>query len=282
MARHYQAYREKISLRAFCRLTGYPRWRLRYYLASEHKRQERQKLKEQEHKLVKETALKHKTFGYRGIYKEVNKLYKLGREKVRKHMRRLDLHKALPKKKRKPAPAVSSVCDLPAGRRLQIDATRFELSDGIAWKYVVEDVASRACLALHTVRRLSKEAAATALLKAQTTLAQLDITETLVIQSDGGTDFTSQYFQDTCSSLAASWHRCRVNEKGGMGILERLNRTLKWDFIFWHLPETFDELGQLDNPFQNWYNQERIHSSINYLTPWQRLLQDARLSSPLG
>lgn len=282
MTKHYEHYQEKISLRAFCRLTGYPRWRLRYYLANELKRQERQRRVNQEQQLIKETALKHKTFGYRGIYHEINKAYSLGREKVRKHMKLLGLQKALPKKKRKAAPKVSRVCDLPAGRKLQIDATRFELSDGIAWKYVVEDVASRACLALHTVKRLSKEAAATALLKAKLKLDQLGINENLIIQSDGGTDFSSQYFQDCCLSLAASWHRCRVSEKGGMGILERLNRTLKWDFVYWHQPDSLEELRTLDQDFEYWYNQERMHSSINYQTPWQKLLLDARLSKALG
>ena len=197
-------------------------------------------------------------------------------------MKLLALQKERPKKQRKSATVVSRICDLPSGRKLQIDATRFELAQGIAWKYVVEDVSSRACLALHTVKRLSKEAAATALVKAKLKLDQLGLKENLVIQSDGGTDFTSQYFQAACSSLEASWHRCRVNEKGGMGILERLNRTLKWDFIFWYQPNTLEELRQLDQDFENWYNQERIHSSINYLTPWQKLLQDARLSTALG
>jgi len=67
-----------------------------------------------------------------------------------------------------------------------------------------------------------------------------------------------------------------------MGILERLNRTLKWDFVFWEAPETLAELQTLDAPFVNWYNQERIHSAIGYETPWQKLTADARLSTPVG
>lgn len=278
----YEQYQQKISLRGLCKVTGFPRWRLRYYLATESQRQQCFERVKKERQQVKKVALKHKTYGYRGVYIELNKLVKLGREKVRGCMAELGLKQERPKRKRKAAPAFSKVCELPKGRKVQIDATRFELADGIAWKYVVEDVASRACLALHTVRQLSQEAAAAALVAAKRTLEKLGIAEALVVQSDAGSDFTSAHFQTTCDSLGASWHRCRINEKGGMGILERLNRTIKWDFVFWEEPETLAELQALDDPFTNWYNQERIHSTIGYATPWQKLLADATLSLPVG
>jgi len=59
------------------------------------------------------------------------------------------------------------------------------------------------------------------------TLRRQGVTQNLVIQSDGGSDFTSNIFQTTCSSLG-QWIRAKVNQKGGMGILERLNRTFKF------------------------------------------------------
>ncbi|MCA9840365.1 MAG: hypothetical protein KC422_25875 [Trueperaceae bacterium] len=207
MAEIYAHYRNDISLRGLCKLTNFPRWRLRYYLVTEPKRQEKKNILAQEEQWVKEVALKHKTYGYRGVYVELNKLYKLGRERVRLHMAQLGLGKQLPKHKRKSAPEFSNLADLPAGRKVQIDATRFELRDGIAWKYVVQDVSSRACLALETVRQVSKEAAASALLAGKNSLEKLGITETLVVQSNAGSDFTSAHFQSVCKSLGASWHR---------------------------------------------------------------------------
>ena len=282
MADIYEQYQDKISLRGLCKLTGFPRSRLRYYLITGDKRQKQHTRLEQEQQQVKSVALKHRTYGYRGVYVELNKVFRLGREKVRCYMAALDLKKERPKRKRRPSPEFLSVCDLPAGRKLQIDATRFDLEVGIAWKYVVQDVASRACLAVQTVRRLSQEAAASALLAAKHKLASLGITETLVVQSDAGSDFTSAHFQSVCDSLGASWHRSRINEKGGMGILERLNRTLKWDFVFWHEPETLTELSNLDHDFLDWYNHQRIHSSIGYVTPGHKLKVDAKLSLPVG
>lgn len=278
----YARYRQRISLRGFCRLTRVSRSRLRYWFANGPRREARRQRHEQERREVKATALVHKTYGYRGVYRELNKRVELGRDKVRRYLAELGLKKHLPKSRRKPTVALSSVRALPPGRRVQIDATRFALSDGVAWKYVVLDACSRACLAMRTVRALSKEAAATALQAARRVLDELGLGEPLVVQSDAGSDFTSAYFQDTCTALGGSWHRCRVNEKGGMGILERANRTLKWDFVFWQEPATIDELTALDTEFRRWYNCERIHSAIGYQTPWHKLQQDATLSLALG
>ena len=132
MADIHDQYKTKISLRGLCKLTGFPRWRLRYHLLTAQKRQEKRQDLEKERQQVKEIALKHATYGYRGVYIEVNKLYQLGREKVRHHMAALGLKKQRPKRKRKAAPEYSKVCELPDGRKVQIDATRFELADGIA------------------------------------------------------------------------------------------------------------------------------------------------------
>ena len=67
-----------------------------------------------------------------------------------------------------------------------------------------------------------------------------------------------------------------------MGILERANRTLKWDFVFWQESTTIAELTALDADFEHWYNHERMHSAIGYCTPWQKLQEDATLALALG
>jgi putative transposase len=100
------------------------------------------------------------------------------------------------------------------------------------------------------------------------------ITESLVMQSDAGSDCTSTYCQDYCQSLG-KWSRCRVNQVGGMGILERLNRTFKYDFVFRYGVEVLDDLKRLGPQFQQWYNQERLPSALGYKVPWQQLVADA-------
>lgn len=124
MAEVYRMFQDRLSLRGFCRIAGLPRWRLRYHLNSGKPQELQQARADQERKWVQEVALRHKTYGYRGIYLELNKLYSLGREKVRGYMAELGFKKIVPKRKRKPAPELSSICDLPQGRKVQIDATR--------------------------------------------------------------------------------------------------------------------------------------------------------------
>ncbi|HRD68110.1 MAG TPA: hypothetical protein PKY50_18395 [Candidatus Competibacter sp.] len=41
------------------------------------------------------------------------------------------------------------------------------------------------------------------------------------------------------------WVRCRVAQVGGMGILERLNRTFKREFVFRHEVNTLADLKAL-------------------------------------
>ena len=70
----------------------------------------------------------------------------------------------------------------------------------------------------------------------------------------------------------------RLTLGDGMGILERLNKTFKHDFAFRHEPETLSELRDLVPRFKQWYNQTRIHSSVGYTTPWQKLQEQATLA----
>ena len=277
IAEVYEQYQEHISLRGFCRLADVARHRLRYYLETEKRRQERIRVESEEQEKVKEVVLENPTYGYRRVYIELNKKVSLGKERVRHLMVLLGLKRETPRKKRRESPEVIPTCDLPAGRKVQIDATRLSLGDGIGWVYIVQDVASRACLAAKAVRSLSKEGAAEALQEAQRCLSAFGISERLVVQSDAGSDFTSGHFQALCERFG-TWVRSKINQIGGMGILERLNRTFKHDFVFWHEVDNLADLKGIVPKFRRWYNQERIHSSLGYKTPWQVLHEQAKLA----
>ena len=60
--------------------------------------------------------------------------------------------------------------------------------------------------------------------------------------SDGGSDFTSHDFKAACEQ-EGTWIRAKVSQHGGMGILERVNRTLKYEFIFHREPTSKAELS---------------------------------------
>jgi len=64
-----------------------------------------------------------------------------------------------------------------------------------------------------------------------------------------------------------------------MGILERLNRTFKYDYLFRLEINSFQDLVDSLQGFRSWYNNIRLHSSLKYQTPWSVFLQDAILSN---
>ena len=273
----YAQVHTKVSLRGFTRVVGVPYWRLRDYRRAATRRQQREQGQQAFQHVVHQAALEQPTYGYRRLYYVLKARGRgIGRERVRQLLAMLGLaHERLPKKRRA-TPAVTAMAELPPGRRVQIDATRLALSDGVTWVYVVEDAASRACLAVSVGRGLSQERAAQALLEGHRVLQQRGLTTALVVQSDGGSEFTSAHFQRCCQAIGA-WVRSRVNQVGGMGLVERLNRTFKYDVVFRHEVATSFELKALVSRFRDWYNQERLHSSLGYQTPWQRLLADATI-----
>jgi putative transposase len=257
------------------RVVGMPYWRLRDYQRATTRRQQREQGHQAFQRVVRQAALEQPTYGYRRLYHMLKaRGGGIGRERVRRLLARLGLAHERLQKKRRATSAVTAMAILPPGRPVQIDATRLTLGDGVTWVYVVEDVASRTCLAVSVGRRLSQERAAQALQEGHRALQQRGITTALVIQSDGGSEFTSAHFQRCCQAMG-QWVRCRVNQVGGMGVVERLNRTFKYDFVFRHEVTTSLELKALAPRFQDWYNQERLHSSLGYQTPWQRFLADA-------
>lgn len=276
LAKDYQK-RKGMSLRVFAKAAGVGYWQLRDYLKSQPQRQAKAKTEKQLKAQIKRLALKHPTYGYRRIHQEVlKKGWGTGEHKVRKILAELDLTVKPKAKPRRELPEPIPAAELPEGRRVQMDATQVVYGQHKAWFYLVEDTTSRALLNIKPVKQLCKLAAATTLKEAEQTLRQQGITDPLVIQTDGGSDFTSEHFQDTCKELG-SWHRSSIKQTQGMAILERLNKTFKYDFLFRQECDAFEHLLPLGKTFKRWYNLDRIHSAIDYLTPWQKLQQDVRL-----
>ena len=274
LARLYRCYRARISLKGFMRLVGQPYWRLRDYLCAEAARSQRGEVGSRAATAVAEVAGAEPTYGYRRVYQALRQQhFPVGRERVRQLMGELGLQPPPPMKNPRPAHPVVAEVDWPQGRQLQIDATRFRLDDGVAWVYLVEDVKTRQCVAASAAATLSQECAADTLWAGHQRLTDLGLTGSRLIQSDAGSDFTSGHFQQVCRSIG-QWVRCRVAQVGGMGILERLNRTFKHEFVFRQEVNTLTDLAALLSPFQRWYNEQRLHSRLGYRTPAAILAQE--------
>ncbi|WP_189644202.1 integrase core domain-containing protein, partial [Deinococcus piscis] len=217
---------------------------------------------------VRLRALEEPLSGYRLIYQALQDVLRPapGLHTVRRCMVELKVQRPVPRKKRRPAVNPTPVVLWPAGRRIQIDATRLRLPDGICWAYLVLDVESRALLHIEVVRQLSASSAVTALQRGVHVLHHLGIHDPLLVMTDGGSDFTSGAFQAACQELG-NWVRAKVSQKGGMGILERLNRTFKYDGVFREELTDIAQLRAFSTKFRDWYNSGRRHSSLGYAYP---------------
>ena len=267
--------RPELSLRRFARYAGVPYWQLRDFEKAVDGRRCRQEQRNELSERVKEVALKHPTYGYRFLYQELrDRGESVGLHRVRELLGELGLNPPQPRKTRKPAADVVSPPDWPAGRRVQIDATRLSLIDGVCWVYHVLDVQSRVVLASKAVRSLSMQLAKEVLDEGVGVLRSLAIHSSVLVQSDGGSDFTGEVFQNACLRYGA-WVRCKVSQKGGMGVLERLNRTYKYAFAFRQDWSSLAEVQTALPDFHRWYNRERRHSALNYCTPWATLTEAA-------
>ena len=274
----YKQYQhEGVSLRTFAQAAGIAYWQVRDYLKRETQLKAQHKEEAKLQAQLKRLALKHPTYGYRYIYHEAcKKGLKAGIHKVRKTLAELDLSVKVKRKPRAKLPEATPAAKLPEGRRVQMDATQVVYGQEKAWFYLVKDISSRTCLSIKPVKHLCQFAAAGTLKQAGQVLRNQGITDPLVIQTDGGSDFTSEHFQQTCQELG-SWHRSRIKQTGGMAFLERLNKTFKYDFYFRRECDAFEQLQPLSKSFKHWYNHDRIHSAIGYLTPWQKLTENVRL-----
>ena len=145
------------------------------------------------------------------------------------------------------------------------------------WIYSVKDVESRVCLGLYPGLNLSGRTARQVLQAAIGLLVEYGVIkadEPVVIQTDGGSDFTSHEFQGYCREVGV-WIRSKVSQGGGMGILERMHRTFKYDYLFRHEVSTDHELRVVCEGYMQWYNTERPHSALGYRTPASLLVGSA-------
>ena len=264
----------ELSLRAFARLVDVAYWKLRDFIkqekAGKYRLQKKAKLKAQ----INEIALRHPTYGYSNIYFELrDQGIKVGLHKVRRILKELGLNP--PKAKRRRAkPKVTPVMNWPEGRRIQSDATNVKLAQGSAWVYIVQDVPSRACLAIKVVEALSMHKAKQTLEEAICCLRKQGITKNIVIQSDSGSDFTSNIFQVTCAKFG-QWIRSKVNQKGSYSelftivlvgeLLQQKNQGLWYSIVKSDYESLFPDLPELSRFYRSQRNFERIYADFALL-----------------
>ncbi|MDP8205238.1 MAG: integrase core domain-containing protein [Candidatus Electryonea clarkiae] len=103
-------------------------------------------------------------------------------------------------------------------------------------------------------------------------LAALDAFSTIAddikpeIQTDNGSCYISHEFKLVLSEEGVGHHRIYPYCPEENGLVERVNRTLG-EKIDEHEPSDFQEAKKEISNIIDWYNNERLHSSINFLIP---------------
>lgn len=89
------------------------------------------------------------------------------------------------------------------------------------------------------------------------------------IQVDGGSEFMAE-FEDYCEEMGIKLYVLPPRSPKMNCYVERANETYRYEFWnVYELPDTIDEVRKLHRKYERKYNCERMHQSLNYLTPME-------------
>jgi len=91
----------------------------------------------------------------------------------------------------------------------------------------------------------------------------------LVLGSDNGCQPTSRFFRDKCSTLNIEIRYTGYKHPKENGSIERFFRTLKEEHLWLNNYKTIDDYNAGLNAFKEFYNRERMHSSLDYKSPYE-------------
>lgn len=91
--------------------------------------------------------------------------------------------------------------------------------------------------------------------------------KTLVLRSDNGPQFISSLFEETCNNLKIEHERIPFKTPNKNAHIESFNNILEHECLACNEFETYAEGYKAVSEFIKFYNEVRIHSGINYLSP---------------
>ena len=141
------------------------------------------------------------------------------------------------------------------------DITYIRLRRGFVYLVAVMDWFSRYVLSWEISVTMERDFCLRALDKA------LDISSPDIFNTDQGSQFTSTDFTDRLKD-----HNIRISMDGRGRVfdnifIERLWRTIKYEEVYLHDYEDVKEAFSCLDRYLNFYDTDRLHSSLGYLTP---------------
>lgn len=92
-----------------------------------------------------------------------------------------------------------------------------------------------------------------------------------IINSDQGSQFTGDAWIKSLTHHHIQISMSGQGRSNDNAHIERLWRTLKYEYLYLRNPRTVVEYKQLLPRFVQWYNCERPHQALGYNTPYQML-----------
>ena len=254
-----------------------------YYHYKRHKG-DKEKQEEPLVKLIKKLFYKSRnTYGVRRMKKALmNAGEKVDREKIGRIMKENNL---IPKTTKKYKATTNSKHNFPIHPNLikglllykpnQVwvsDITYVKTEEGFLYLATVMDLYTKEIVGYAMSDRITKELVITALKLAN---VKFNPEEGIILHSDRGVQYASKKYQEL---LKDNKMICSMSRKGNPydnGAMESFNATIKKELIYPH--GTYQTRAQARKEIfeyiEVFYNKERIHSSINYETPYEFRLQ---------
>lgn len=210
-------------------------------------------------------------YGYRRVEKELkNNGYEIGKKKVIKLREELKIKTLYPKKKTtigrkedKKYPYLLLGLEINKPNLVwSIDITYIKVGGNYCYLAAIIDWYSRKILAYRVSNTMETDFCIEALDEAIKLYGKPE-----VFNSDQGSQFTSEKFT---SKLKENKIKISMDGKGRWAdnvIIERFFRTLKYENIFLKRYQNMIELKKGLKDFIYFYNNNRLHSSLNYQTP---------------
>jgi len=89
----------------------------------------------------------------------------------------------------------------------------------------------------------------------------------ITLHTDNGTEFKNKDAMTYLELQEVDWRSGPAYTPEAQGLVERLVKTLKEEWLIWKEPSDPIELQQSLEEFRSWYNGLRDHSSLNYKVP---------------
>lgn len=258
-----------VSIRRACRILHVPRSRVG---CRPHPKGRRPTVDEQLAQSIKKIIDEHPTFGYRRIWAVLR--FRDGQEINRKtvyrvlKIKRWFVHQrsVTPRPRVRASRSAAEASD----RRWATDITHIPVgADGWAHLTAVIDCHDREIVGFEFALRGRANEAERALEEA--CLARFGTLrpegQTPVVRSDNGLVFQSRRFRDTCRDYGLKQEFITPYCPEQNGMIERFFRSLKEECVWLNRFQSFDEARRVVRKWIEWYNCERPHQSLGYLSP---------------